>query len=110
MVGQVTPLADDRFNFKLAGDNPSDPGLTFAHKSLRLDHNLRCLPALGVRGDPHGQFARFDGALHVDIPKCQLFFRQGKSYLAGLARGEGYFLESFQFPDRTGDARPAWPI
>ena len=29
MVGQVTPLADDRFNFKLPGDNPSDPGLTF---------------------------------------------------------------------------------
>jgi tetratricopeptide (TPR) repeat protein len=29
MVGQVTALANDRFNFKLAGDNPSDPGLTF---------------------------------------------------------------------------------
>ncbi len=29
MVGQVTSLANDRFNFKLAGDNPSDPGLTF---------------------------------------------------------------------------------
>ena len=29
MVGQVTPLSDNRFNFKLAGDNPSDPGLTF---------------------------------------------------------------------------------
>ena len=29
MVGQVTLLADNRFNFKLAGDNPSDPGLTF---------------------------------------------------------------------------------
>jgi tetratricopeptide (TPR) repeat protein len=30
MVGQVASLAGDRFNFKLAGDNPSDPGLTFA--------------------------------------------------------------------------------
>jgi hypothetical protein len=29
MVGQVASLANDRFNFKLAGDNPSDPGLTF---------------------------------------------------------------------------------
>ena len=29
MVGQVASLAGDRFNFKLAGDNPSDPGLTF---------------------------------------------------------------------------------
>ena len=29
MVGQVAALAADRFNFKLAGDNPSDPGLTF---------------------------------------------------------------------------------
>ncbi len=29
MVGQVAPLASNRFNFKLAGDNPSDPGLTF---------------------------------------------------------------------------------
>ncbi len=29
MVGQVAALAGDRFNFKLAGDNPSDPGLTF---------------------------------------------------------------------------------
>ena len=29
MAGQVAPLANDRFNFKLAGDNPSDPGLTF---------------------------------------------------------------------------------
>ena len=30
MIGQVTMLADDRFNFKLPGDNPSDPGLTFS--------------------------------------------------------------------------------
>ena len=30
MVGQVTLLADNRFNFKLPGDNPNDPGLTFA--------------------------------------------------------------------------------
>jgi hypothetical protein len=29
MVGQVASPGDDRFNFKLAGDNPSDPGLTF---------------------------------------------------------------------------------
>ena len=29
MIGQVTMLAGDRFNFKLPGDNPSDPGLTF---------------------------------------------------------------------------------
>jgi hypothetical protein len=29
MVGQVAAIANDRFNFKLAGDNPSDPGLTF---------------------------------------------------------------------------------
>jgi tetratricopeptide (TPR) repeat protein len=29
MAGQVVSLAADRFNFKLAGDNPSDPGLTF---------------------------------------------------------------------------------
>jgi len=30
MVGQVTSLGGDRFNFKLPGDNPNDPGLTFA--------------------------------------------------------------------------------
>ena len=29
MAGQVASLASDRFNFKLAGDNPGDPGLTF---------------------------------------------------------------------------------
>ena len=29
MIGQVAMLAGDRFNFKLPGDNPSDPGLTF---------------------------------------------------------------------------------
>ncbi len=29
MVGQVTLLSGNRFNFKLAGDNPNDPGLTF---------------------------------------------------------------------------------
>jgi hypothetical protein len=29
MVGQIASLASNRFNFKLAGDNPSDPGLTF---------------------------------------------------------------------------------
>ena len=29
MTGQVASLANDRFNFKLTGDNPSDPGLTF---------------------------------------------------------------------------------
>jgi tetratricopeptide (TPR) repeat protein len=30
MVGQVRLLADNRFNFKLPGENPNDPGLTFA--------------------------------------------------------------------------------
>jgi hypothetical protein len=29
MIGQVSMLANDRFNFKLPGDNPNDPGLTF---------------------------------------------------------------------------------
>ena len=29
MIGQASLLANDRFNFKLPGDNPSDPGLTF---------------------------------------------------------------------------------
>jgi hypothetical protein len=29
MIGQVTPLAGGSFNFKLPGNNPSDPGLTF---------------------------------------------------------------------------------
>ena len=29
MVGQVAAVAGDRFNFKLAGNNPSDPGLSF---------------------------------------------------------------------------------
>jgi tetratricopeptide (TPR) repeat protein len=29
MVGQVTLLSGNRFNFKLAGDNPGDPGLVF---------------------------------------------------------------------------------
>jgi tetratricopeptide (TPR) repeat protein len=30
MVGQVSSLPNGRFNFKLPGGNPSDPGLTFA--------------------------------------------------------------------------------
>jgi tetratricopeptide (TPR) repeat protein len=30
MVGQVTPAGQERFNFKLAGGGPSDPGLTFS--------------------------------------------------------------------------------
>ena len=31
MAGQVVQAGgDDSFNFKLTGDNPSDPGLTFA--------------------------------------------------------------------------------
>ncbi|MHB8974365.1 MAG: tetratricopeptide repeat protein [Pirellulaceae bacterium] len=30
MVGEVKIPADNQFNFKLPGDNPSDPGLTFA--------------------------------------------------------------------------------
>jgi hypothetical protein len=29
MIGQVNSLPDDRFNFKLPGENPNDPGLTF---------------------------------------------------------------------------------
>ncbi|MEN6408063.1 MAG: tetratricopeptide repeat protein [Thermoguttaceae bacterium] len=29
MVGQVTSLSDGGFNFKLPGDNPNDPGLSF---------------------------------------------------------------------------------
>jgi uncharacterized protein (TIGR03066 family) len=29
MVGQITLLADNQFNFSLPGGNPSDPGLTF---------------------------------------------------------------------------------
>lgn len=29
MVGQVTPEGNSGFNFKVAGDNPSDPGVTF---------------------------------------------------------------------------------
>ena len=38
MAGQVLLLGDDRFNFKLAGDNPSDPGGGF------------------VRVPPHGEW------------------------------------------------------
>ena len=30
MVGQVLPLADNSFQFRLAGSPPNDPGLTFA--------------------------------------------------------------------------------
>ncbi len=30
LVGQVTPIGATQFNFKLAGDNPNDPGLTFS--------------------------------------------------------------------------------
>ena len=30
LVGQVTSAGDNQFNFKLAGNNPSDPGLTFS--------------------------------------------------------------------------------
>ncbi len=32
MIGQITMLDGNRFNFKLAGDNPNDPGLTFSKK------------------------------------------------------------------------------
>jgi hypothetical protein len=32
MVGQVIPVNDTQFTFKLAGENPSDPGLTFIKK------------------------------------------------------------------------------
>ena len=34
MVGQVALLANNRFTFKLAGDNPSDPGLTLRDKQV----------------------------------------------------------------------------
>ena len=30
MVGQVTLLDGNRFNFRLPGDNPNDPGVTFS--------------------------------------------------------------------------------
>jgi predicted Zn-dependent protease len=33
MVGQVSLLGGDRLNFKLANDNPSDPGLTFSKRA-----------------------------------------------------------------------------
>ena len=42
MVGQVASLAGDRFNFKLAGDNPSDPGLTFVRVIKSADRSLWC--------------------------------------------------------------------
>ncbi len=32
MIGQITLLDANHFNFKLAGDNPADPGLTFSRK------------------------------------------------------------------------------
>ena len=32
MIGQVSQLSPTQFNFKLAGNNPSDPGLTFSKK------------------------------------------------------------------------------
>jgi hypothetical protein len=32
MIGQITMLDNNRFNFKLVGTNPSDPGLTFSKK------------------------------------------------------------------------------
>lgn len=32
MIGQATLLDANRFNFKLVGDNPADPGLTFSKK------------------------------------------------------------------------------
>jgi len=31
MAGQVALIGKGGFNFKLPGDNPSDPGLTFVH-------------------------------------------------------------------------------
>jgi hypothetical protein len=33
MVGEVTPTATDGFNFKLPGNNPDDPGVTFGKNS-----------------------------------------------------------------------------
>ena len=32
MIGQVTLPDANHFNFKLAADNPADPGLTFSRK------------------------------------------------------------------------------
>ena len=32
MIGQITMLDRERFNFKLVGANASDPGLTFSKK------------------------------------------------------------------------------
>lgn len=32
MIGQIAMTGSDQFNFKLAGNNPSDPGLTFSRK------------------------------------------------------------------------------
>ena len=32
MVGQIIPLSETQFTFKLAGNNPRDPGLTFDKK------------------------------------------------------------------------------
>ena len=30
MIGQIVLVSDNQFNFKLVGDNPADPGLTFS--------------------------------------------------------------------------------
>ncbi len=32
MIGQVALVGGNQFNFKLVGNNPSDPGLTFSRK------------------------------------------------------------------------------
>ena len=49
MVGQIASLANDRFNFKLAGDNPSDPGLT-----LRDDCRREIVRFSASRGPENG--------------------------------------------------------
>ncbi len=41
LVGQVASLAGNHFNFKLAGDNPSDPGLSFVTVTGRAKEMVR---------------------------------------------------------------------
>jgi tetratricopeptide (TPR) repeat protein len=40
MIGQITPIGANQFNFKLVGNNPSDPGLTFSRK-LQTSSSIR---------------------------------------------------------------------
>ena len=32
LIGQITPEASNRFNFRMAGNNPADPGLEFTRE------------------------------------------------------------------------------